>query len=83
MGGKLLLNEVKRMYVNSLASIWIKGGESECLRINSGTGQGCIMYPWFFHVYMDSVIKEVIMKIGRMGETDYLDSSMMIWFLCG
>ena len=34
MGGKLL-NCIKRMYV-SLAYVRIKGGESECLRINSG-----------------------------------------------
>ena len=33
MGGKLL-NCIKRMYVNSLAYVRIKGGE--CLRINSG-----------------------------------------------
>ena len=43
MGGKLL-NGIKNMYV--------KGGESECFRIDSGVRQGCIMSPWLFNVYI-------------------------------
>ena len=35
VGGKLL-NMIKSMYVTSLACVRLKGGESECLRINSG-----------------------------------------------
>ena len=35
VGGKLL-NGIKSMYVNSLACVKVKGGESECFRINSG-----------------------------------------------
>ena len=44
MGGKLL-NGIKSMYVNglSLSCVRVKGGESECLRIESGVRQGCIM----------------------------------------
>ena len=34
-GGKLL-NRIKNMYVNSLACVRVKGGDSECFRINSG-----------------------------------------------
>ena len=34
VGGKLL-NGIKSMYVNSLACVRVKGGESECFRINS------------------------------------------------
>ena len=44
VGGKLL-NGTKSMYVNSLACVRVKGGESECFRINSGMRQGCIMFP--------------------------------------
>ena len=44
-----------------------KGGESECFRINSGVRQGCIISPWLFNVYMDTVIKEVKMGMGRRG----------------
>ena len=45
VGGKLL-NGIKNMYINSLASIRVnrvKGGESECFRMNSGVRKGCIM----------------------------------------
>ena len=35
VGGKLL-NGIKSMYVNSLARVRVRGGESECFRIDSG-----------------------------------------------
>ena len=57
MGGKLL-NSIKSMYVNSLASVRVKGGESEYFMIDSGVRQGCIMSPWLFNVYMNAVMKE-------------------------
>ena len=40
VGGKLL-NGNKSIYVKSLACLIVKGGESECFRINSGVRQ-CI-----------------------------------------
>ena len=63
VGGKLL-NGIKSMYVNSLAYVRVKGGESECCRINSGVRKGRIMFPWLFNVYMDAVMKEVKMGMG-------------------
>ena len=44
VGGKLL-NEIKSIYVDSLACVRKKGGESECLRSDSGVRQGYILYP--------------------------------------
>ena len=38
VGGKPL-NSIKSMYVNSLACVRVKGGESECFRINRGVRQ--------------------------------------------
>ena len=35
VGGKLL-NSIKSMYVNSQACVGVKGGESECFRIDNG-----------------------------------------------
>ena len=64
VGGKLL-NGIKSMYVNSLACIRVKGGESECFRIDSGVGHGCIT-TFVFSMYMDAVLKEVKMGMGRM-----------------
>ena len=66
MGSKLL-NGVKTRYVKSLAFVRIKGGESDCFRIDSGVRQGCIMSPCLFNVYMDAEMKEVEMGIGRRG----------------
>ena len=66
MGSKAL-NGIKSMYVNSLACIRVKGGESECFRINSGVRQRCIISLWLFNVYMDAVMNEVKMWMGRRG----------------
>ena len=62
-----LLNGIKSMYINSLVCVRVKGSESGCFRINSGERQGCIMSPWLFNVYMDEVLKEVKMGMGRRG----------------
>ena len=45
------------MYLDCLAYVRIKGGESEWLRIDSGVRQGCIMSPWLFSIYIDAVMK--------------------------
>ena len=44
----------------------VKEDENECLRINSGVRQGCIMSPWLFNVYMDTVMTEVKIGMGRI-----------------
>ena len=66
MDGKLL-NGIKSLYVNSLTCVRVKRGESECFRIGSGVRQECIMSPSLFNVYLDSVMKEVKMGMGRRG----------------
>ena len=62
VGGKLL-NGIKSTYVNILACVRVKGGESECFRIKSGVRQGCIISPWLFNVYFEVV--EVKIWMGR------------------
>ena len=81
VGGKLM-NDIKSMYVNSLACVRVKGGESECFRFNSRVKQGCIMSPSVFNVYMDAVMKEVKIGMCRRRESgDCLASCMrMTWF---
>ena len=61
------LNVIESMYVNSLAGVRLKGGESEWFKIDSDVRQGCIMSLWFFNVYMDAVMKEVNMGMGKRG----------------
>ena len=43
------------MYVDSSACVRVKGGESECFKIDSGVRQGCIM-PFGFSVYIYSIL---------------------------
>ena len=78
VGGKLLIG-IKSMYIDSSACVRVNGGESEWFRIDSGVRQGCIMSPWLFNIYMDRVIKEIKMGMGRRGEGgDCLASFMQI-----
>ena len=57
MGGKLL-NRIRSVYVNSLACVRVKGDESEYFSIDCGERHGCIISPWLFNVYMDTIRKE-------------------------
>ena len=52
LGGKLL-NGIKRKFVNSLTHVRVKGGESECFKIDSGVRQAYIMS---FVFTMDAVM---------------------------
>ena len=61
------LSAIKSVYVNSLVCVRVKGCDSECFKIDSGVRQVCIMFPWFFNVYMNAVINELKMGIGRKG----------------
>ena len=47
VGGKLL-NVIKSIYVNNLAWVRVKGGESECFRVDSGVSCSLAfsMYIW-------------------------------------
>ena len=40
---------------------------SKKFRTDSGVRKVCIISPWLFNVYMDGVIKEVKMGMGRRG----------------
>ena len=65
VGGKLL-NNIKSIYVNSLACAKVNGGESECFMVDSS---GVYNVDWQFNVYMDAVMKEMKMGMGRRGVT--------------
>ena len=60
-----LLSGIKSMYVHSLVCVRVKWGESEWFRIDSGVRKGCNMSPWLFNVYMDAVMDEANMGVGR------------------
>ena len=78
-----LLNGIKSMYVNSLACVRVKGGESHCFRINSSVRQGCIMSTWLFNVYMDGVENgdgEEESDISRGKRVEIASCMQMTWF---
>ena len=58
---------IKKVYVNSLSCVKVKGSESDWSRINSGVRPECIIFPWLSNVYMDEVKKKVKMGIRRRG----------------
>ena len=62
-----LLSGIKSIYVGKSACVRVKGSESELFKIDSGVKHGCIMSPWLFSVYMDGVMKEVKIGMGRRG----------------
>ena len=55
------------LILDSSAYVRIKINESRRFRIGSGVRQGCIMFPWLSNIYMDGVMKEVNMGMGRKG----------------
>ena len=55
------------MYVDNSVCIRVKRGESKQFRIDSEVRQGSIMSPWLFNIYMDGVMKEVKMEMGKRG----------------
>ena len=61
------LSGIKSMYVDSLAYTRVKWGESEQFKMESGVRQGCVMFLWLFNLYMDGVMEEVKMGMGRRG----------------
>ena len=57
-------------------------GEGECLRIDSGVNQRCIISPWLLNVYLGALMKEVKMGMGRRRESRDCPAfcMSMIWF---
>ena len=66
LGGKLL-DAIKSFYRNSRACVKMDGRKRNFFEVKVGLRQGCVMSPWLFNVYMDSVVSEVKMDNGEDG----------------
>ena len=62
VGGKLF-KAVKSFHVESRACVRVGNDVSEWFPVNVGLRQGCVMSPWLFNVYMDSVVREVNVRV--------------------
>ena len=65
-GGKIL-SGIKNMHIDSSTCVKLKEGESKRFKIDCGVRQGFIKSPYLFNVYVDGVMKEVKMGMGRRG----------------
>ena len=73
------MSGIKSMYIDSSVCVKVKRGESERFTMDSVVRQGCIMPHCLFNVYMDAMMKEVKMGMGKRGVR--LASCMqMTWF---
>ena len=62
-----LLKSVQRFYVDSRACVRVGNDMSEWFPVNVGLGQGCVMSPWLFNVYMDGVVRDVNVRVFGKG----------------
>ena len=65
--GVKLLKAVQSFYVVSRACVRVVNDVSEWFAVNVGLGQGCVMSPWLFNVYMDGVVREVNVRVLGKG----------------
>ena len=76
VGGKLL-DAVKAFYKNCRAKVRVNGVESKNFNIGVGVKQGCVMSPWLFNIYMDSMMKE--WKVRIQGQGAELHENGSVW----
>ena len=62
VGGKLL-KAVQSFSIDSRACVRVGNGLSEWFSVNVELRQGCVMSPWLFSVYMDSVVQEENVRV--------------------
>ena len=54
-----MLKTVLSFYIDSRAPVLVGNDVSESFPVNLGLRQSCLMSPWLFNVYMDTVVQEV------------------------
>ena len=54
-----LLEAVRGFYVNSRVCLRVDGLKGRKFVVNVGLRQGCVMSPWLFNLFMDSLVREV------------------------
>ena len=61
-----LLKAGQSFYIDSRRCVRVGNDVSEWFPVNVGLRHGCVMPPWLFDVYMDSVVRDVnVMVLGK------------------
>ena len=66
INGKLLKG-IKSFYRNSRACVRVNRNVSDYFNVDVGLREGCVMSPWLFNVFMDSVIRRMD-RVGKGAE---------------
>ena len=66
VGGKLL-KAVQSFYIDSRACVRVENDVSEWFPDNIGLRMGCVLSPWLFNLYMDSVFREANIRVLGKG----------------
>ena len=61
------MKAVQSFYVDSRACDRVGNYVNEWFPVNVGLGQGCVMSPWLFNVYMDGVVRELNVRVLGKG----------------
>ena len=82
INGKLLKG-IKYFYRNSRACVRVNRNVSDYFNVDVGLRQGCVMSPWLFNVFMDSVIRRMD-RVGKGAEVreqggDNWDVSLLLF----
>ena len=62
-----MLKAVQSFYIDSRACVRVRNDVSDWFPVNVGLRQGCVISPWLFDVYMDGVVREVIIRVLGKG----------------
>ena len=61
------MKAVQSFHVDSSACVRVGNEVSEWFPVNVRLRQDCVMSPWLFNVYMDSVVREVNVRVLGKG----------------
>lgn len=56
--GKRIIEEVKSFFVKCRAYVRVKGNVSEMFSNEMELHQSCVMSPFLFYIYVDSLVRE-------------------------
>src|SRR5678816_3772010 len=81
-GGGNLGKGIRAFYRNSRMCVRVLGGESEMFGMVCGLRQGCVMSPWLFNLFMESVCRGMVregMGVELINGNDRREVNMILF----